>query len=195
MIQRRTLTTRTNRDTTDNLYPRRGACSDCGTPTVARPPRTSALYERETGIDRTGACACPLLCSPPLLLPPLIRFLVLLRRSSSSRFSLFSQSFLGFLIRHDRPRARLRPRPAPRPRPRPRPTDWINRNPGDAGDRWLPFRKMTRNAGYGLPPASRTRPRRTRIAVSGPRQADTTRPGYRIMPGYQKPDPPADADT
>lgn len=57
---------RRNGGTVDALYPRRGACSECGTPTVARPSRTSALYERETGIDRTGACACPLLSARPL---------------------------------------------------------------------------------------------------------------------------------
>lgn len=91
------------------MDPRRGACSECGTPTVARPPRTRALYERETGIDRTGACACPLLrLSSPPPPPPSIRFLVLLSLSLSLRA--LSNERACLLLVYDRDQ-----------------TDWINR--------------------------------------------------------------------
>lgn len=107
------------------MDPRRGACSECGTPTVARPPRTRALYERETGIDRTGACACPLLrLSSPPPPPPSIRFLVLLSLSLSLRA--LSNERACLLLVYDRDQ-----------------TDWINRKslppPPTTGDRSPPL--------------------------------------------------------
>ena len=109
-----TATKRLFRETMDS---RRGACSECGTPTVARPPRTRALYERETGIDRTGACACPLLrlsssSTSSDMLPgpssPLPLSILSSPLLSSPRGALSSE--LAFLP-HDRPRSRPRPRP------------------------------------------------------------------------------------
>lgn len=150
-----TPTKRLFRETMDS---RRGACSECGTPTVARPPRTRALYERETGIDRTGACACPLLrlfssFSSSSSTSCLLRYASWSFFASLSLSALLSSPLLSARFRASLPSSPTSPTTGrecdsdhDRDHDRGQ-TDWINRKPRrlQVTDRH-PFRERRRNA-------------------------------------------------